>query len=349
MNASSVLERYRHQQGLHCESACQRNILSALGTEVDESVLFGLDGAFGLSYFASPLDEPDIVVGKQTLFPLQAARLMGIQVDQHKDAGAAPLISLLEKRQVVVARLDIGQLDYWKLQGKVSFGGYFVNIVGYDPGAGSFQVSDPAFAEPQWVDAEQLVRARSSRLSPPINPENRCYVVNAPKGAPKLDKVGPVAVRNICREVLRPDLRNFGLPGIKMLQDAARKWPATKVGDVVDVDLRGKQVECDALTRQLVYLGRQIELFGTGGGLFRPMLSRFLTAVGEATGRDVYAGAARTLAESGEVWSALGQQLMSLGAEGRRARAEALVEPLVESLQKVSQLEKRAFESLKDC
>ncbi|MCE9669689.1 BtrH N-terminal domain-containing protein [Myxococcus stipitatus] len=349
MNASSVLERYRHQQGLHCESACQRNILRALGTEVEEAVLFGLDGAFGLSYFASPNGEPDIVVGKQTLFPLQAARLMGIQVDQHKDAGAAPLIALLEQRQVVVTRLDIGQLDYWKLRGRVSFGGYFVNVVGYDAGRGSFQVSDPAFAQPQWVDAEQLVRARSSRLSPPINPENRCYVVNAPRGEPKLDKVGPVAVRNICREVLHPDLRNFGLPGIKMLQDAARRWPESKQGEVVDVDLRGGQVECDALTRQLVYLGRQIELFGTGGGLFRPMLARFLTAVGEATGQGVYGDAARTLAESGEVWSALGQQLLSLGADGRRATAEALIEPLVESLQKIGKLEKRAFESLRDC
>lgn len=344
-----IVSGYRHHEGMHCESACQRNALLATGVDIAESVIFGLDGSFGFSFFAAPGNHPDVIVGTQATFPLQAARLMGITVETYKDGGGDRLVALLSQQRVIVTRVDIGLLPYWGPEGWASFGGYFINVVGHDPAARRFEVSDPTFADLQSIDAEELSRARSSRRSAPINPENRCYVFAAPKGAPQLDSIGPVAVRSVCREVLRPALRNLGLPGIRSLIDAARRWPDSKRGAVVDVDRRGDRIEWDALTRQLVHFGRQIEGFGKGGGLLRPMMSEFVAAVGAATRRSELHDAARGLSESGEVWGKLAQDLLSLGEGAVAGAREELAEATVDALQRIARLEKSAFESLQDC
>jgi butirosin biosynthesis protein H-like len=215
--AVNVAASYRHRPGEHCESACQRNLLLSLGLDVEESVIFGLDGGFGLSFFVSPGSEPDIVVGKQAIFPLQAARLMGVKVEVHRVAGSALVRSLLDKHQVVIGRVDIGQLPYWGLEGRVAFGGYFVNIQGYDPVSQSFVLSDPAFEQPQRVRAEDLDRARASRKSPPINPDNQCFVFEAPKRAPQLEKVGPVRCATCAARCSSPVCARSGCP-------ASRSW-----------------------------------------------------------------------------------------------------------------------------
>lgn len=337
---------YVHRQGMHCESACQRNIVSAHGLSVDEDVLFGLDGGFGFRYFASAGSEPDIVLGKQSILPLQAARLMGVEVTAHAPRSAAGLARLLGQAPAVLTRVDLGLLPYWGLDGRSAFGGYFVNTVGYDEAAGEVTLSDPAFAEPVTVSSGELAAARSSRLSPPVNPEYRCYVFGAPRRGLLLEKVGPVAVRNLCREVLRPNLRNTGIPGMKQLASAAARWDIDKQGPATDIDLDGNVVEMDACSHQLRYLGRQIETFGTGGGLFRPMLSRFLGKVAEATAEERYAEAAADFGESGNIWRALGQALLSGGGElDARARKER-IDHVVESVRAVSRLENRSLRSV---
>jgi hypothetical protein len=120
-------------------------------------------------------------------------------------------------------------------------------------------VSDPAFDETVSVTAAELQAARSSRNSPPLNPDWKVYVFGAPRRTPQLERVGPVAVRTLCREVLKPGSRNLGVPGLKLLATTAPSWPQSKHGEVEDVDLTGRGIRTDALARQLLHLGRQIE------------------------------------------------------------------------------------------
>ncbi|MET8013005.1 hypothetical protein ABZU86_19375 [Streptomyces sp. NPDC005271] len=61
----NVTGRYLHRRGIHCETACQCAILAAGGYEVDEEVVFGLDGGFGFSFFPANGNAPDIAVGEQ--------------------------------------------------------------------------------------------------------------------------------------------------------------------------------------------------------------------------------------------------------------------------------------------
>jgi Domain of unknown function (DUF4872) len=240
-----------------------------------------------------------------------------------------------------MARVDLALLAHWGLDGRSSFGGYFVNVV-RAVGDDAFEVSDPAFDAPVVVGGAELDAARSSRNSPPVNPGRRVYVFGAPRRTPRLELVGPVAVRTMCREVLKPGSRGLGVPGLKLLATTAPTWPRTKLGEVEDVDLTGRVIHTDALTRQLLYLGRQIESFGTGGGLFRPMIGRFLTRVGDSTGDTRYTDAAELFFDSGRRWQALGSALLERGATDARA----LVDGVADTARAAMDLEKRALTAL---
>lgn len=342
MNAAGP---YVHRRGIHCESACQCGILAAGGYEVDEEVVFGLDGGFGFSFFPANGDAPDLVVGKQAIMPLRASRLMGVEVGQHRPKSSAGLAKLLESAPAVMTRVDLGLLPYWGLEGRTSFGGYFVNVV-RAVGADAFEVSDPAFDEPVIVTAAELEAARSSRNSPPLNPDWKVYVFGAQRRTPQLNLVGPVAVRNLCREVLKPGSRNLGIPGMKLLATTAASWPQSKRGEVEDVDLTGQVMQTDALARQLLHLGRQIESFGTGGGLFRPMIGRFLTKVADSTGESRYADAADQFHESGRLWSGLGSALLAGAAAGSREDLKTLVDGVADTARSAMDVEKRALTAL---
>ncbi|MFB8245629.1 DUF4872 domain-containing protein [Streptomyces sp. NPDC055952] len=342
MNATG---RYVHRRGLHCESACQCAVLAAAGYEVDEETVFGLDGGFGFSFFPASGNAPDIVVGKQAVMPLRAVRLMGVEVVPHAPKSGAGLAGLLESAPAVMTRVDLGLLPHWGLQGRSSFGGYFVNVV-RPLGADAFEVSDPAFDEPVSMGTAELQAARSSRNSPPLNPDWRVYVFGAPRRTPQLDRVGPVAVRTLCREVLKPGSRNLGLPGMKQLALAAPSWPDSKRGEVEDVDLTGRVIRTDALARQLLHLGRQIESFGTGGGLFRPMIGRYLDKVADSTGEARYAEAAAGFHDSGRLWSTLGSALLTAGTVTARGDLTALVDAVSDTARSATDVEKRALTAL---
>ncbi|AWI31120.1 BtrH N-terminal domain-containing protein [Streptomyces tirandamycinicus] len=341
----SATGRYVHRRGIHCESACQCAVLAAGGYEVEEEIVFGLDGGFGFSFFPANGDAPDIAVGKQTIMPLRASRLMGVEVATHAPKSGAGLAKLLESAPAVMTRVDLGLLPYWGLDGRSSFGGYFVNVV-RPLGSDAFEVSDPAFDEPVAVSAAELQAARSSRNSPPLNPDWRVYVFGAPRRTPQLDLVGPVAVRNLCREMLRPGSRQAGIPGMKLLATTAVTWPQSKRGEVEDVDSAGRAVRTDALARQLLHLGRQIESFGTGGGLFRPMIGRFLTRMADSTGDARYADAAGRFLDSGRLWSNLGSALLTAGTATARDDLKTLVDAVADTARSAMDVEKRALTAL---
>lgn len=336
---------YVHRSGIHSESACQCNILAAGGHDVDEHVLFGLDGGFGFSYFPTRGNTPDVIVGKQGVMPLRAARLLGVEVHAHAPKSASGLASLLDTVPAVMTRVDIGLLPYWRLEGRASFGGYFVNVV-RATGQDEFEVSDPAHHSSVLVHADDLNAARSSRNSPPLNPDWRTYTFGPQRNSPRLDLVGPVAVRTLCREVLRPGSRSLGIPAMKVLTATAPSWPSNKRGEVEDVDLKGHVISTRALARQLLHLGRQIESFGTGGGMFRPMIARFLTTVSEHCDSSPYADAADLFEQSAAHWAGLGKSLLSRSASANDAELRDLVDEVVSSVRASMDLEKRALTGL---
>jgi hypothetical protein len=112
------------------------------------------------------------------------------------------------------------------------------------------------------------------------------------------------------------------------------------------VDLAGRVVRTDALARQLLHLGRQIESFGTGGGLFRPMIGRYLNRVADTTGESRYADAAGQFLDSGRLWSDLGSALLAAGTATARDDLTSLVDAVADTARSAMDVEKRALTAL---
>lgn len=340
------IDAYQHRAGMNCETTCMRNVLAVSGVEFAEEVLLGLDGGFGFGYFERRDNGPDIVIGRQQIFSGQAMRLLGVRVRSSQAGGSAILLDHLKHGRPVIARVDLSELPYWNNHGGAPFGGYFVNVVGYE--AGQFTVSDAGFEQLQTISEEALSKARSSKRSPPINPENWCHVVDSVCGKADLAKVGYFAVDNCVREVLKPSINNLGMPGLKQFAAGVRNWSHTKTGTVtMQLWSDGANHAVPALFCQLVSLGRAIEVFGTGGGLFRPMWSRFLRIFGDLVGDERLLEAANTMGASAELWTTLGRNLLQVGPDTSQAALQAQLDQVIDTVECIQQLERKVMDGLR--
>ncbi|MFG6447800.1 DUF4872 domain-containing protein [Roseateles sp. BYS180W] len=311
--------RYQHRAGANCESACLRNALAAQGLALEEEVVFGLDGNIGFALFEREGPEPDLVVGRQTIFPGQALRLLGCSVQAQQRTPLSRLRQWLAQGEVVVARVDLAALPHHAtLEGaSAPFGGYFVNLCGQLPplnsdGEGEFLVSDPACAELLRVPVDQVQQARLSSACPPINPNGWCYVLGGGAQAPALERLGPAALAQSAREMLRPALKQQGCSGLLQLQRRVAQWPELKRGTLPPPPGSPGLPRWPALTWQLRALGSAIELWGTGGGLFRPLWTRFIERVAQALPDPALNAAATHIARSAQAWQHMGQTCLSL-------------------------------------
>jgi Domain of unknown function (DUF4872)/Butirosin biosynthesis protein H, N-terminal len=340
------IDAYQHRTGINCETTCVRNVLDMFGVEFAEEVLLGLDGGFGFGYFERRDNGPDIVIGRQQIFSGQAMRLLGVRVRSFQAGGSAILHEQLKHERPVIARVDLSELPYWNNHGGAPFGGYFVNVVGHD--GNGFTISDAGFEALQTIGEEALNKARTSKRSPPINPDGWCHVVESVCARPDLARVGYFAVENCVRDVLKPSIGNLGVPGLKQFAAGVRNWSRTKTGTVtMQLWSDGADHAVPALVCQLLSLGRAIEVFGTGGGLFRPMWSRFLQIFGDLVGDERLLDASRTMAASGELWTTLGRRLLEVGPDTSQAVLDEHLAALIDTVDRIQQLERKTMDGLR--
>lgn len=349
LRSAPPLTQFHHRAGRNCESACLRNVFAAHGVELDEEILLGLDGGFGFGYFPASSCAPDIVIGRQEIFPGQAARLLGARMTEFQTGGVKALDQWLERGHPVILRVDLGALPYWQDRGGEPFGGYFVVLAGESATEDEkLLISDPAYTQTQVLTRAELQSARQSRATPPINPEQRAYVVETVATPPDLSKLALAAAYRLGRALSRPPTANFGLSALQRFAAEVGRWPRTKTeGGAAGARPQGGPARPSALLRQLICLGRAIDTFGTGGGLFRPMLSEFLLSTGAAGGVDALAEAGAELRESGAIWTGVGADCLALDGQASDAVLADLCSDIALRLERIFALEQAATQRLK--
>jgi len=129
--------------------------------------------------------------------------------------------------------------------------------------------------------------AKNSRF-PPFAPKNALLKMDFPK-EPGVDRKNiENAIRDCCRNMLYPPIKNLGLEGMLKWSRMVVNWPAQFQG----LKLFG------CLFNVFIY----IEIGGTGGGAFRPMYADFLDEATGITGRNVFSEPARIYREAARVW-----------------------------------------------
>ena len=327
-----VIDGFEHQPSHHCVTGSMRDVYAFHGCDVSEDMLLGLGEGVGAGYFRFKGMAP--FFGGRTEpeqgFVALACERTGVAVRARKSGSAAAaekvLLASLAAGVPVMLQVDMGYLPYFDFGGEeYHFGGHAVVAVGVDEADGTVTIADRD-DELHAVPLAALRQARASKFRP--FPPGRAYWVFDFAGfRPPTREEVRAAIANQARAMLEPPIRNLGVAGIRKAASEIPRWPALADGWGLP----------EALFNLYVF---ESEVGGSGGGLFRFMLSRFLREARDlGCGDDLgpVAGAFHAIAEE---WDRIGATCL---AASESAAPEEALAGVGESVAAVAEREETAW------
>jgi hypothetical protein len=251
--------------GLHCETSAVQKVLHHAGIVHNEAFLFGMAGGVGFVFWRKARDPVPFVGGRNGRFP-QFVQRLGESIGQHIDvlkttsARRAYQLLTMELRhgRPAVCYGDIKYLPYFNTARH--FGGHAFVVYRIDERDRQVWISDRG-NQPYRITLRDLSQARASG-TPVFRPRNAILRVQFHRGRPIRATAVRRAILRSCEAMLRPPIKNFGIPGLgrfaSYLEQAFAILPAQQ------------------LCRLAVSCYLNLELAGTGGCAFRKMYRRFL-------------------------------------------------------------------------
>lgn len=346
---TKVLLDYPHQMGGHCGSGALRDLLHwaelGWGGPPTEGLVFALSGALDFAYLRSPSLRPPIyLVGRGGTLELDLPRRLDAPVELRSTDDAATgwdwIRSELDAGRPALAWADIAELPYLRVRLRMSR--HDIVIIGYDDAAEIVYVVDNDRADIQEVPYAALARARSS-TSFPEPTRHSTYFINWPDTLPDLSSVAADAFAQAAatladsdrQAIASPDtdaITGVGVGGVEVFADDLAVWPAVFPAAQLDQILLG--------------LAAFIEKAGTGGGLFRRLLSDGCATIATQTADDATRQLAHDARHSADAWTATATRAADTTTDPQRRAADcaqlaatlvALESKLVESLLKAHQ------------
>lgn len=278
-----IITSYQHKTGIHCGSTSLSNILNYFGIALSEEMCFGLGSGIGFAYFSEINNAlPIFVSGRTDRLETELLNNLGIENYLHSGDNFEETFDLIKEKidndEPVVVWVDTYYLPYFKTQ--YHFPMHRVIIVGYDEEKEQVYISDNEKEEIQIVSYENFKLARTSPF-PPISTENKWYAITFNHRGRNIKSATKDALRKTADIMLQKENNNLGILGMRKLVYDLPKWRKI-LGD------RWK------LSAHIYYLF--CEKFGTGGGNFRFIYSRFLEEI------DIFPDVAKKYKEVAPGW-----------------------------------------------
>jgi len=289
------LEGFRHFTTHHCVTGSMRHIYAHNGYAISEEMLLGLGAGVSFSYWHFKGQTP--FMGGRGGFrpPLMeevAGGRTGVAVTWQTTSSSRKaekvLLEILDTGQPVMIQCDMGFLPYFDFgDTDYHFGWHIVVVCGYDAESGQVLVADRD-QDLHPVSLEDLAKARGSTFKP-FPPKHKWYTFDfggkrSPAAADARQAIAEQAIA-----MLEPPISNVGVKGIRKAARSALKWPDRLSEEELRLTLFNSFIFIDAQG-------------GTGGGLFRYMLSRFLREAAELTGDSRLTGSATAFQHIGNRW-----------------------------------------------
>lgn len=261
-----IITEYQHKKGLHCGSTSTSNILNYYGITLCEDMCFGLGSGIGFEYHPIPGFNPPLYVGGRTS-DLEVNLLGNLQIDIKLNSGNdyenifENIKKIIDDNKPVIVWVDTFYLPYFKTQ--YHFPMHRVVVIGYDDEKQIVYISDNERDDIQKVNYENFKKARIS-TSLPIPTENKWYEIEIKKDIKPLNVAIKDALKLTYKIMLETKSENSGIKGMKKFAEELSIW---------DKIFGNNWVEAAKFT----YL--MFEKFGTGGGNFRFIYSRFLEKI----------------------------------------------------------------------
>ena len=328
---------YPHRRGGHCGSGAIRDLLewAGLGWDgpPDEGLVFALSGSLDLSYVRdTTLMPPIYLVGRGGDLETDLPRRLGATVSVHAtdDAheGWAVVREAIDNGRPALVWADISELPYLRVRLQMSR--HDIVVIGYDDERHLAHVVDNDRDDVQLVPYEALARARASRGFP-VPPRHTYFDITWPDRLPDLASAAAEAFAQAAAAMSSsggPSITTgrassvgaTGLTAVDLFAEDIAGWASVFDDEVLDLVLHG--------------LGAFIEKAGTGGGLFRRLLSQGAADVARLTGdtrADQVATAAHRCAER---WSLVASRARQEGSARSRLHAAAGVATALPDLER---------------
>ena len=301
MSERLILEGFEPFVGKHCETTAFKRVLDYHGLSLSEEMLLGLGGGIGFIYwYMKMMPSPFIGTryGKGTVFPINICRRIGAEVSiietSSSKRGYEELKALLRTGEPAVVYGDMVYLPYLALPEMAHFGGHVVVVFGLDEAKEQVHIYDRG-RNPVTASVDDLAKARGSKF-PPFPPKHRMLKISYPAKVGNLEEGIIESIRECCEYMLKPPIKNIGLPGMKKWSKVVAKWPEEFGG----INLLG------ALMNGFIY----IEIGGTGGSAFRPMYAKFLEEASRVVNKPALKEVAEMIRESAGSWSEIASRLL---------------------------------------
>ncbi len=305
---SRVLLDYPHQKAGHCGSGALRDLMTwaelGWGAPPSEGLVFTLGGALDFAYVRdATLTPPVYVVGRGPDMELDLLHRLGAHTELRQtddpSLGLKWVTTELDSGRPVMVWADIAELPYLRVRLRMSR--HDIVVIGYDDDARIAYVVDNDRDAVQTVPYDALARARSS-TGFPLPTRHATYFVEWPSDAPDLVAAAADALDRSAHTlrdggpgIFAPASPNggggTGLDGIRAFANDLGHWPDTFDTPVLDVAL-------NALTAF-------IEKAGTGGGLFRRLLSQGCADLADHSHDPAVHAAADTALRAAQAWTAV--------------------------------------------
>jgi hypothetical protein len=305
--------------------------------DLSEEMLLGLGAGVGFSYWHFKGQLP--FIGGRGGFkpPMEqvAGQRTGVAIEMHRTTSARKardtMLERLGAGQPVMIQCDMGFLPYFDFGSEeYHFGGHAVVICGYDSEGEQVLIADRD-RDLHPVSMADLEKARGSTYRP-FPPKHAWYTFDfCEKRLPVPSEVRQ-AISEMAQSMLEPPIRNIGVKGIRKTAQQVPNWP-----EKLDAD--GLQ---SALFNAWIFVSAK---GGTGGGLFRYMLSRFLREGAIVTGDPRLIASADEFQQIGDRWEELGEWFRRTAKVPEPA---AKLKGCVAPLHQLADLEEGAWRALRE-
>ncbi len=312
INKVHKVKGFIHRPGVHCDSSALRDVFECHGFRFSEAMIFGLGSGLGFIYWKS----------KQMPYPFAGGRIgdldenlcsnLGVTMKVHKTTSRKrayqALKELISQDVPVLIHVDMPYLKYLGLPEEAHFGAHSVVVAGIDEERGITFIADTAFRDLQTATLKELEEARASKAKP-FPAENKWFTFEFPPKLTPIDQATKNAIRKTVENMLYPPVRNFGVKGIRRFATEIIKWP--------------KEYPPEKFPSLYEVAYGFIEEFGTGGGCFRYLYSKFLKEAGEVLEDERLADSSKKYHEVGEKWTHVARLIRDIPRMAKKNSEEA--------------------------
>ena len=324
-----IIQDFKAFNGQHCETTTTGSLLSHLGIELSEPMLFGIGEGLGYVFWNMKIMDFPFIGGRVKTDSLteNICRNLDLKLEIKETCSLTKawknIHQYLDDGTPVGLKLDCYHLEYFS--SKIHFAGHYATIYGYDETYAYLNDTNQQGRNAKTTLAN-LALARNEKG--PMSSRNRSFTISQNEDLPNLGAVIKKAIHNNASLFLNPPIKNLGYKGIHKTSTEVKKWFKTSL-----------DIKKDFQTSAMI-----MERGGTGGALFRNMYTDFLKESGKLLQSQELLDASLEYGKIAKRWTKMSELFMQIGETGDARYVTEASELFIE----LAESEKTAMENLLD-